>query len=253
MSRFTRNLELLMAERGIRTRADLARACGLSQGTVHGWFQNCVEEVSEASLRRLCAGLGCTVGDLKGRAPGGRGPVEGSLRERVVGAVALGVPPATVAQRFGVTQKAVERWAAQEAASPRPVTPAPKDAVPVWLRPWLRLPTHRSDRCLVCGSAEALEQHHPLPRSQGGSRGPTLTLCRRCHDAIHMRRVLHLRPVAIGMTFGVGGSGGHAEWLETEEPMGDFEALGLRGWHRLGSWRKGVRPSWARKGDEDGS
>lgn len=41
------------------------------------------------------------------------------------------------------------------------------------------------DGCWVCGLGSSLEEHHIVPRTYGGSNGPTVTLCGICHTAIH--------------------------------------------------------------------
>jgi len=39
--------------------------------------------------------------------------------------------------------------------------------------------------CWICGLSSSLEEHHIVPRTYGGSLGPTITLCGICHTAIH--------------------------------------------------------------------
>lgn len=39
--------------------------------------------------------------------------------------------------------------------------------------------------CWICGLTSSLEEHHIVPRTYGGSNGPTITLCSICHTAIH--------------------------------------------------------------------
>lgn len=39
--------------------------------------------------------------------------------------------------------------------------------------------------CCVCGSTYKVENHHVVRRSQGGTLGPTLPLCKECHTRHH--------------------------------------------------------------------
>lgn len=43
-----------------------------------------------------------------------------------------------------------------------------------------------------CGSTDCVEGHHVVFRSQGGEDGPTVPLCRRCHDRIHSAQEIEL-------------------------------------------------------------
>lgn len=45
-------------------------------------------------------------------------------------------------------------------------------------------------RCALCDSPRAIQIHHVIPRSQGGSDKPEnlITLCMYCHGAIHGTR-----------------------------------------------------------------
>ena len=57
-------------------------------------------------------------------------------------------------------------------------------------------PSILSDRCVVCGKPYP-EGHHIVPRSQGGHKGPQVSLCgpvgaKSCHDDAHQKR-LHFR------------------------------------------------------------
>lgn len=83
---------------------------------------------------------------------------------------------------------------------------APMMEAPSWTTP---------GRCLCCGQGPT-EQHHPVRRSQGGTSGPTVTLCRDWHNDAHAMR-LHLR------------YRGGWEWLRTE-PMKYQAALDQPGW-----------------------
>lgn len=37
----------------------------------------------------------------------------------------------------------------------------------------------------MCGNSGELEEHHVVPRSYGGSSGPTVTICTECHTVTH--------------------------------------------------------------------
>lgn len=252
---FGRRLRRLMGERGF-SRKQLCDVSGISRGTLAGWLADNSARPSERNVEALCQALGVgrvtLLGDLAWETPqqvSRRNVSMSNRRRQALAAVRRGMTQAEAARRFGVEPKTVGRWLRQERAKPRPVTPAPKTVVPEWEQDWLALPTYTDTRCYVCGSTDALEQHHPLPRSQGGKRGPTLTLCKQCHMHVHDRRTLHLRPVVERTSRGlVFGRGAHVEWLETEEACKDFDALSLPGWHRVKSYREGIRPSWARGG-----
>lgn len=41
------------------------------------------------------------------------------------------------------------------------------------------------DRCLACDGVDSLHEHHVIPRHCGGSNGPTVTVCSRCHGVLH--------------------------------------------------------------------
>ena len=159
-----------------------------------------------------------------------------SRREAIRVMADAGATPAEIARRYAIPVTTVERILRQMSARPRPVTPAPKDAVAEWLRDALRAPSCSFARCPVCGSAGPLERHHVVRRSQGGGDGPTVTLCRDCHMAVHAQR-LHLRWVPVASTsYGIAcGSvgGGHWEFLRAEGKT--FDLLGELGWRRLGA------------------
>ena len=102
------------------------------------------------------------------------------------------------------------------------------------------LESTKSDVCEVCGRSYPLNQHHIVFRSAGvlydmnGERmpKPTITLCGfgnhlrdadgrlYCHGMAH-HHMLHFR-----------NNGGHREYLITEEPMNEWDALKLEGWER---------------------
>ena len=81
-------------------------------------------------------------------------------------------------------------------------------------------PSILADSCCVCGGHGWLERHHVVFRSQGGAKGPRLTLCRDCHGKAHERR-LHFR-WADGW-----------EALTTPTATKCDTALGMEGWRRL--------------------
>lgn len=84
--------------------------------------------------------------------------------------------------------------------------------------------------CPFCGKP-ATNRHHIIPRSQGGTDGPTVTVCGMgnasgCHGLLHSRK-LHLR------------FNGRWEFLRTEEPTKYEKALEMGGWVPLdvgGDW-----------------
>ena len=54
-------------------------------------------------------------------------------------------------------------------------------------------PSHVASFCGLCGSTRNLEHHHVIPRSRGGHKGPTVTLCRTCHTKHHSVSPYHFR------------------------------------------------------------
>lgn len=114
------------------------------------------------------------------------------------------------------------------------------DTVSALLRPMMGRPSVKADRCLVCGAASPLDQHHVVPRSAGKAydetgrelRKPTVTLCGPgnaggCHGLAHGRK-LHFR-WAEGKN-----NEGHWEFLLTPNATKYQDALELDGWRRLG-------------------
>lgn len=114
------------------------------------------------------------------------------------------------------------------------------DTVSALLRPMMGRPSVKADRCLVCGAASPLDQHHVVPRSAGKAydetgrelRKPTVTLCgpgnaSGCHGLAHSHR-LHFR-WAEGKC-----NEGHWEFLLTPSPTKYQDALELDGWTTLG-------------------
>lgn len=195
------------------TAEDVVTRCGVSAQSVGHWLAG-TREPSPESLDRLCVGLGATPAELgmpggAHRTPPGRSRY-GSLsrREEIIARRRQGQSEGAIARDMGVPGKVVSRVILQAGATPRPVTPAPKEPVAEWLRGAMSGTTSVTPWCQVCGSTDGLEQHHVVRRSQGGKDGPTLTLCRRCHADVHAQR-LHLRWKAVG-------TGGHWEWLRAE-------------------------------------
>lgn len=83
-------------------------------------------------------------------------------------------------------------------------------------------PSIEAECCPFCGDAWA-ERHHIVPRSRGGAKGPTVTVCgfgnaSGCHGLLHAHR-LHLD-----------WRGGRWEFLLTEAPCSDDEAGRMEGW-----------------------
>ena len=91
-------------------------------------------------------------------------------------------------------------------------------------------------RCVICGRYpyDHIERHHVVPRSQGGTNGPTLDVCAAggnilkdsrglvtCHGALH-HRLMHLR-----------WTGDRWEYLRTDEPTKYERALAMDGWKPL--------------------
>lgn len=122
-----------------------------------------------------------------------------------------------------------------------------KTTLPEMYWPMMQAPTTRVNHCLVCGSYDNLEQHHPVKRSAGNlyRNGrkldkPTITLCglgnaSGCHGRAHAG-TLHFRWAETNPTIDkrnvVYGKGGHWEYLLTDEPVKYQEALGMEGWER---------------------
>lgn len=80
--------------------------------------------------------------------------------------------------------------------------------------------------CCVCGRL-AQNRHHVVPRSQGGSDGPTVPLCglgnaSGCHAKAHANRI-HFRY-----------ENGHWELIETPVGMKREKAV------RFGTWRRAI-------------
>lgn len=85
-------------------------------------------------------------------------------------------------------------------------------------------PSIRQERCVICG-APAREQHHIVPRSQGGKDLPTISVCgwgnaTGCHGLFHAH-LLHIR---------WNDQTGWYEWLRTPKPVKDSDAWEMEGW-----------------------
>lgn len=86
-------------------------------------------------------------------------------------------------------------------------------------------PSVETRMCCICGMRPAENRHHVVPRSRGGSDGPTVTVCGLgntggCHGLLHSHRA-HLRYDA------------GWEVLITDEPVKYDKALTMEGWRPL--------------------
>lgn len=86
-------------------------------------------------------------------------------------------------------------------------------------------PSVKRDTCPFCGRP-ATEQHHIVPRSQGGGDLPTVSVCgwgntSGCHGLFHQHK-LHMR------------WDGGWQWLYTREPVKETVSWELPGWRPLG-------------------
>ena len=129
------------------------------------------------------------------------------------------------------------------------------DTLPKYLRPLMEGVTVRTPYCAVCGRAQPLNQHHVVRRGAGKMyrdgrevEKPTVTLCgfgnnlhdadgrEYCHGLAHANR-LHFRWVKSEQPcekhYNTHVSGGHWEYLKTDEPVKYSEALKMDGWGRL--------------------
>jgi hypothetical protein len=78
--------------------------------------------------------------------------------------------------------------------------------------------------CTACGETSWVEAHHPCARSQGGTDGPLLDLCKADHDLAHARK-LHFRHMD------------RWEYLRTANATKYEVALTMPGWRALGDAR----------------
>lgn len=86
-------------------------------------------------------------------------------------------------------------------------------------------PSYRPRHCAICGVPRPRTNHHIVPRSQGGTDGPTISLCGHgtagCHGKAEENR-LHFR-----------WREGWWWYLETTEPTKYERALERDGWRRV--------------------
>jgi hypothetical protein len=91
-----------------------------------------------------------------------------------------------------------------------------------YLRALMDKPSCDPGCCCVCGNPRQLNAHHAVLRSQGGSQGPTITLCGSgttgCHGEAHAGR-LYFR-----------WDNGWWKYLQTSEPVKYEKALEMDGW-----------------------
>lgn len=95
-------------------------------------------------------------------------------------------------------------------------------------RPLMDAPSIELPWCVFCGRRKQSD-HHVVPRSQGGHKGPTVSVCGSgneggCHGRLH-QHYLHLD-----------WRDGAWWYLETDPPVKDHIALGMEGWRRLRPW-----------------
>lgn len=95
------------------------------------------------------------------------------------------------------------------------------------------------NRCAICGRHGRVERHHIVPRSAGGTEGPTVSLCghgsnlsdgsgRMWHHGAAHHHMLHFR------------FDGREWWyLVTAEPTKYERALGMDGWEPM-PWSGGT-------------
>lgn len=235
----------ILDSRGM-TRADLHERCGVGLSTIDKWLAGRAQPSPE-SLERLCDGLGVSPADLgmpdgaQRVQPGGSVARMRSQREEIVRRHREGQTANRIAQDMRVPGSTVSLVIRQSEARPRPVEAAPKDSVAEWLRPVLAAPSQSWVRCPICGAPGPLERHHVVRRSQGGSKGPTVTLCHECHMAVHAQR-LHVwwvarASTAFGLAYGMGG--GHYVWLRARGSTFDL----VNDPKREGEW-KPFRSRW---------
>ena len=75
----------------------------------------------------------------------------------------------------------------------------------------------RGPFCCLCGATGIIEMHHVLRRSQGGTTGPQVPLCRECHQAHHDGRHTLAFEYVDGRWYG-GHVGGHHRELVVADP-----------------------------------
>lgn len=90
-------------------------------------------------------------------------------------------------------------------------------------------PSVESDLCVICG-CPATNQHHVVPKSAGGTNGPTISVCGNgnmsgCHKLLH-DHILHVTwSTVLGW-----------EYLFTDKPMKEDKALRLKDWRPFPVW-----------------
>ena len=116
------------------------------------------------------------------------------------------------------------------------------------LIPLMDSPSIKRPCCAICGRRSPLEQHHIVRRSAGKLfrkgvevKKPTITLCGfgnnlgYCHGLAHANR-LHFRwveeEINPKLEFRTE-TGGHLEYLITEEPISYINALDMEGWRQV--------------------
>ena len=93
----------------------------------------------------------------------------------------------------------------------------------------MNAPSVKSPFCVICGRPKQSE-HHVVPRSAGGAKGPTISVCgfgneSGCHGKLH-NHTLH---VSYSTILGW-------ERLFTDEPMKYEEAIQMYGWEPIRLW-----------------
>ncbi|MBQ2680425.1 MAG: hypothetical protein IJF97_00660 [Eggerthellaceae bacterium] len=83
-------------------------------------------------------------------------------------------------------------------------------------------PSIETEACAICGRYVRTQRHHIVLRAQGGTDGPTVTLCGYgnaggCHGAAH-GQMLHFRYTD------------RWQYLETDVPVKYEKALDMEGW-----------------------
>lgn len=94
-------------------------------------------------------------------------------------------------------------------------------------RKLMSAPSWESELCPICGRPVGC-RHHVIPRSAGGTDGPTVTLCGSgnadgCHGMVHQKK-LHLR------------YNGRWEWLHTYKAVKDDDIDQAAKWSPFRDW-----------------
>ena len=97
----------------------------------------------------------------------------------------------------------------------------------------MKAPSIEGNHCAFCGRP-ATERHHVVPRSQGGSKGPTIPVCGMgnasgCHGLLHAHKLHPTYSELLGW-----------EYIYTQEPMKYEKALEIKdGWLSMkGEWSR---------------